>query len=402
MRSPALPIKAVLPVLLAAALGCGEETPSSPSEPETAVVAAAAAPLVFRQISPGTNHACGTTTDSRVYCWGGIGGYATDPPDADRTRPAAIATNLRFVDVRSGLNFTCGLATDDRIYCWGLNLEGQLGNGSSSQFSATPVAVAGTRRWRVLRAGATHACGITLGGVTFCWGSNTSGQVGDGTRTSRRSPVRVQGGLTFQRLSTGWTHNCAVTAAKKAYCWGENVRGQLGDRTSTDRLKPVAVYGGLSFEVVGAGGNHSCGVTSERVGYCWGSNELGQLGDGTFDRHGRPLPVAGGLAFSAISAGSSHSCGVTTTKQSYCWGYNWYGQLGDSTNATSAPFISRRPSPMAVLGSLRFDAVLGGNAFTCGVTTTGQGYCWGQNFAGKLGDGTETDRTTPTPIATPN
>jgi alpha-tubulin suppressor-like RCC1 family protein len=54
------------------------------------------------------------------------------------------------------------------------------------------------------------------------------------------------------------------------------------------------------------------------------------------------------------------------------------------------------------MGGLRFDAVLGGNAFTCGVTTTGQGYCWGQNFAGKLGDGTETDRTTPTPIATPN
>jgi alpha-tubulin suppressor-like RCC1 family protein len=361
-----------------------------------------AAPLTFRQVSAGTHHACGTTTDNRVYCWGGIGGYVTTPAGAPRTRPSAMATSLRFVDVRAGLSFTCGLATDDRIYCWGTNVSGQLGNNAAGQFSGTPVAVAGTRRWKLVRVGAEHACGITVGGATFCWGLNDSGQLGDGTRTTRRSPVRVQGGLTFQRLSAGWIHNCAVTAEKRAYCWGENSRGQLGDRTSTDRLKPVAVSGGLSFDVVGAGGSHSCGVTTAKVGYCWGWNAQGQLGDGSFDRHGRPLPVASGRAFSGISTGLSHSCGVTTTKRAYCWGDNWYGELGEGTNATSSPFILRRSSPVAVLGGLSFDAVLAGNAFTCGVTTAGQGYCWGQNFAGKLGDATETDRSVPTAIATAN
>jgi alpha-tubulin suppressor-like RCC1 family protein len=390
-----------LSLLLAAVVGCGEENPSSPSEPDAAV-ATAAAPLTFRQISAGTHHACGTTTDDRVYCWGGIGGYVTTPSNAPRSRPTAMATSLRFVDVRAGLSFTCGLATDDKIYCWGTNVSGQLGNSAAGQFSGTPVAVAGSRRWKLVRVGAEHACGITGGGVTFCWGLNASGQLGDGTRTTRRNPVRVQGGLTFQRLSVGWTHNCAVTAEKKAYCWGENASGQLGDRTSTDRLKPVAVYGGLAFDVVGAGGAHTCGVTTAKAGYCWGANQQGQLGDGTFDRHGRPLPVAGGLAFSGISAGTSHSCGVTTAKRAYCWGWNWYGQLGEGTNATSSPFILRRSSPVAVLGGLSFDAVLGGDAFTCGVTTAGQGYCWGQGSPGKLGDGTESDRAVPTAVATPN
>ena len=381
-------------ILLAATLGCGEEA----REPTAPDMAAASSALTFRRLASSGTHTCAVTTDNRAYCWGLIGEIVS----GDLTRPNAVATGLRFLEVHAGIRFSCGLTTDNRIYCWGDNTDGQLGNGSTSQFSAVPVALAGGRRFRLVRAGAGHACGITLAGVTFCWGLNEQGQLGDGTKTNRRAPVRVVGGITFQRLSAGNFHNCGVTAENKAYCWGKNDRGQLGDRTSTTRLKPVPVFGGLAFSVIGAGGAHTCGVTTDHIGYCWGLNTSGQLGDGTTDRHGRPLPVAGGLSFSGISAGLTHSCGVTTGKRAYCWGYNFFGQLGEGTNATEDPFILRRLNPVAVKGGLLFNSVIAAKGlYTCAITTDDLGYCWGENTAGYLGDGTKTDRSAPVPVAPP-
>jgi alpha-tubulin suppressor-like RCC1 family protein len=389
MRNIDRTLVAMLAAGMVAALGCREDI-TSPTEPEsTPALTTASTPLSFRQISPGTNHSCGVTTDNRAYCWG----------NNSFNRPVAAATNLQFLEVRAGLSYTCGLTTDNRIYCWGFNAEGQLGNGSSSDYSADPVLLAGGRRYRLLRAGLGHACAITLADVTFCWGSNDYGQLGDGTTTDRRSPVRVAGGITFLRVSTGGLHTCGLTSAHIAYCWGKNTEGQIGIGNSITQLKPVVVSGGLAFNTVSAGGSHTCGVTTNNKAYCWGWNKYGQLGDGTRDRHGRPFPVAGGLTFSGVSPGGSHTCGVTTTKAAYCWGFNWFGQLGDGTNATADPFVIQRLSPVAVAGGLKFDAVLAAaGLFTCGVATGSRGYCWGENTHGQLGDGTTTDRSTPVAV----
>jgi len=73
-----------------------------------------------------------------------------------------------------------------------------------------------------------------------------------------------------------------------AYCWGQNTSGQLGNGTTTSSSSPVAVGGGLSFGSISAGALHSCGVTPGRVAYCWGGNQFGQLGDGT--QSGGSLP----------------------------------------------------------------------------------------------------------------
>jgi alpha-tubulin suppressor-like RCC1 family protein len=397
-------------VVLAAAPACQEDT-QSPTSPSAAPAAAATATgaLAFRQVSVGSWHACGVTTDDRAYCWGqNFSGELGDgnPGAAAVSRPVAAAAGLRFQDVRAGADHTCGLTTDHQIFCWGSNTDGQLGDGSNSQYSLAPVRLAGARRYGQLRVGEAHACAITLGGATFCWGANEHGQLGDGTTTGRRAPVRVAGGIAFIRVSTGAFHTCGLTAANKAYCWGFNGTGQIGDRTSTTRLKPAPVSGGIAFTTISAGGAHTCGVGTDHQAYCWGWNRYGTLGDGTTDRHSRPLPVAGGLAFSGVSAGAAHTCGVTTDKRAYCWGYNWYGQVGDGTDATGGePFVVYRPSPVAVAGGLHFDAVLAADGrfgdYTCGVTTDGRGYCWGVNTDGNLGDGSTEQRSTPVPIVSP-
>jgi alpha-tubulin suppressor-like RCC1 family protein len=63
---------------------------------------------------------------------------------------------------------------------------------------------------------------------------------------------------------------------------------------------------------------------------------LGQLGDGTTTDRTSPVPVLGGLTFARVSAGNGHTCGVTTDGVAYCWGNNNYGQLGNGTTTNSS------------------------------------------------------------------
>jgi alpha-tubulin suppressor-like RCC1 family protein len=101
----------------------------------------------------------------------------------------------------------------------------------------------------------------------------------------------VSGGLTFSGVSAGVRSACGVTTAGAAYCWGHNSSGQLGNGTTTNSLAPVAVSGGLTFAAVSAGDDATCGVTTAGAAYCWGDNSFGQLGNGTTTSSATPVAV---------------------------------------------------------------------------------------------------------------
>jgi hypothetical protein len=203
------------------------------------------------------------------------------------------------------------------------------GTGKSNSVSVQVISSA----FMTLSAGGGHTCGVTTSGTAYCWGDNFSGDVGDGDLSQHASPVPVSGGLTFAAVSAaaGGGFTCGVTTGGAAYCWGSNVSGGLGDGTTTNRSNPVAVLGGLSFVAVSVGLFHACGVTPGGAAYCWGYNNAGQLGDGTRTDRTSPTLVLGGLKFAKVSAGGGHTCGVTTEGAVYCWGLNAFGELGDGT-----------------------------------------------------------------------
>ena len=159
------------------------------------------------------------------------------------------------------------------------------GETSPTQPAARPFAK--------MSAGGAGTCGVTAGGAAYCWGSNFSGQLGDGTTTDRSSPVLVTGGVSFAAVSAGpgGDFTCGVTSGGAVYCWGYNGNGELGDGTTTNRSSPVLVMGGVSFAAVSAGGAHTCGVTAGGAVYCWGLNSSGQLGDGTTTDRSSPVLV---------------------------------------------------------------------------------------------------------------
>jgi alpha-tubulin suppressor-like RCC1 family protein len=102
------------------------------------------------------------------------------------------------------------------------------------------------------------------------------------------------------------------------------------------------------------------------------------------------LTVEGGLV--VLDAGAGHACAVALDGRAFCWGRNDQGQLGDGT-------LSDRRTPTAVLGGLTFVAIAAGDFHTCGITTLGQAYCWGLNQFGALGDGSQTRRLTPVSVS---
>ena len=360
-------------------------------------------PLVqFVAASAGSEFTCALTMAGGAYCWGSnwLGQLGTGTVSLGSSLPQEVQGNLRFSVIgasgaSSGQDFACGLTVSGAAYCWGSNGSGQLGIGGAVNASA-PMPVAGGLQFTTLAVGGAHACGLTAAGLAYCWGANGYGQLGTGNGQSSSAPVRVVGGLLFVSLSAGSGHTCAVTAAGAAYCWGSNGYGQLGDGTaSVLSATPVPVAGGATFASVSAGAVHTCGVTTGGAGFCWGDNSSGQLGAGlTGGQSAVPVAVVGSLTFTTIVAGYTQTCGIAVGGAAHCWGDNGSGQLGTGAYVGS-------PSPMPVAGGLAFtsltaggDLIFGGSsswgsssyvvAHTCGVTTGGL-YCWGDNAYGKLG-----------------
>jgi len=260
---------------------------------------------------------------------------------------------LEFAVVTAGVWHTCALTVSGSAYCWGANTLGQLGDGSRID-RIMPVPVAGGVRFQAIDGGhsdeAAHTCGLTAAGVPYCWGRNTSGRLGVGSTVASGAPVR--GALRFAAVSAGFRHTCGVTTSGEAYCWGDNTLGALGDGTQHGSSSPVRVSGELAFQSVSAGGFFTCGVTIGGEAYCWGMNRSGQLGNGSTDQdaHSSPEPVRAEVTFRSVAAASAHACGVSTSGEVYCWGINSSGQLGTGGRTSSA-------LPVAVSGGLSFRMV---------------------------------------------
>jgi alpha-tubulin suppressor-like RCC1 family protein len=334
------------------------------------------------------------------------------------TGTTAPATNLVFASVSVGYMHACGVTTAGAAYCWGSNISSELGDGTLSDGSTTPVPVAGGLTFATVSAGFWRTCGVTTSGAAYCWGAG--GLLGDSLGSVGFTPLPVAGGLTFASVSAGMGHTCGVTTVGAAYCWGGGSYGELGDGTTNSRGTPVPVAGGLTFRAVSAGTFSTCGVTTTGAAYCWGVNTLGELGTGTptgpeqchdpgfpdFACSTIPAPVAGGFTFGQVDAQAHLACGVTTGGSAYCWGDNAFDRLGIGTSTgpeqcegedgrwsdTGDPYpIPCSRVPVVVPGLFNMASVSAGEWSACGLNSTGVAVCWG-------GDKGTSDTTT-TPVA---
>jgi alpha-tubulin suppressor-like RCC1 family protein/uncharacterized protein YjdB len=347
----------------------------------------------FSSVMAGWGLSCALDAGGKASCWGSL------IYEAGNALPVSLATDVRFTSLTGGTWHACGLTAAGSAYCWGLNdgaewgidALGHLGTGSTSRVVADPSLVTGGVTFASISAGRFHTCGLTSAGVAYCWGSNSHGQLGGGQiNESRTVPTPVTGGLTFASISAGMAGTCGVTTTGAGYCWGSNNGGQLGNGSAAfSSLVPVPVGGGLSFRAISTGGTldsfggFACGVTTAGAAYCWGDNPYGQLGSIGTSRV--PVAVSGGITFSSVETGETHACGLAVSGAAYCWGRRWFGQLGDG--GAMEPDVN--PLPVAVSGGLSFTQLsVGGHVgHSCGLTSSGAAWCWGDGRQGQLGQG---------------
>jgi alpha-tubulin suppressor-like RCC1 family protein len=388
---------ASLVFLLASVAGQASASPTlgEPASPEVrAVVSDAVA------VAAGSSHACAITTSGTVVCWGdnnsGQLGNGTTAPSSGPVQVTGLWTTA--VALSAGESHTCAILADGALLCWGVNSTGQLGDGSR-MYRTTPTMVTGLGSDVVgVAAGQNHTCAVRYGGV-LCWGDNTYGEIGDSTVDMRLTPTPVEGyvpngGANVTAVASGTDFSCARTGAGALVCWGRNDSGQLGNGTTAMQWVPVGVHG-LSTGVasVTAKGMHTCALTTGAVAYCWGQNIGGALGDGSGSNQNTPVPVVGLAAGTkAVVAADYHTCALTAANGVVCWGYNMFGQLGDGTLTSSS-------SPAQVVGLTSGVAVVaGGESHTCALLTNQTIKCWGFNAAGQIGDGRSRYRVGPVAV----
>lgn len=322
-------------------------------------------------------------TDGTSECRIGVDGVARCQNHALRTYPDDWWTDVGFsgpVAALSGSNpwltsgsfyerHLCAVLVDGTVECVGSNTAGQLGDGTNTDAGA-PVAVSGVTNAVDVHAVSEVTCVLLADGGVRCWGANGNGQLGDGTNTASNVPVAVTGITTATSLDVAIkpypesdVHVCAGLADGTTRCWGANGNSQLANGGPGDSSVPTLVLSISDTVDVSAGGLNGCALDTVGVIRCWGDNYRGQLGTGDFDPFAVPEPVVAIGPAADVSTSQVSSCALLADASIWCWGL-----LGVFT-----------PTPVQVSGLGPAEAVWALNEGGCARLVDQTVWCWNRD-----------------------
>jgi alpha-tubulin suppressor-like RCC1 family protein len=310
--------------------------------------------------------------------------------------PVQIGTQTNWAKVIHMSQTSVHYDTLGRVYLTGENTHGKVVTNTQQYLRATssPVQLGSEKDWYAI-GGFRNFAAIKNNGTLWGWGFNESGQVGDGTTINKSSPIQI-GTLTNwgTALVTGVTYMYNIKTDGTLWAWGSNTYGELGNGTSTFRSSPVQIGTLNTWATAGTystDGGHA--IKTDGTLWGWGYNGDGQIGDNTVIFRSSPVQIGTQTNWSKLSSGTNPVIAVKTDGTLWSWGQGIYGGNGRNDNVTSS-------SPVQIGTMTNWRAAFGRENVCFAIKTDGTLWGWGYNLGGWVGDGTNIDRSSPVQIGT--
>ena len=338
------------------------------------------------KVSTGVSHTCAVLNDQSVKCWGSnIWGQLGNGLPDDSASPVRVVGINNAVSITSLSHSICALLKTGRIKCWGDNFQHELGNEDiTDRTSRVPVFVKGIDNAVQIAGGNDHACAVLRTKIVKCWGDNSYGQLGIEDMYRLRTPnaEKVIGLGRVASVTAGNEHTCALMENGHVRCWGSNFSGQVGNGTTSFWVpRPSLVRNVHNVVQIDGGYNQTCARLLSGKMKCWGNNDRGALGTRfRTSVEAQPVWAIGTNTAVDISTSRDMSCTVLENGRTRCWGDAPLVNLGDGTMLGSL-------SPVRVSGVRTATMVSTGLTHACVVLDDRAIQCWGNNEHGKLGNG---------------
>jgi hypothetical protein len=343
--------------------------------------------VTAQTIASGTTHNLALCTDSTVWVWGRNNyGQLGNGSTVGSPVPVQVSGLSSIIAIGSGANHSFALRSDGTVWAWGRNVLGQLGDGSISvggcQCKNTPVQVSGLTGIIAIAGGAGHSLALKDDGTVWAWGSNSFGQLGNGTNDDSPIPVQVAGLSNIIAIASDGDHSLALRGDSTVWAWGRNLAGQLGDGSTSHSSLPVQAIGLTGIIAIAGGSNHSLAIDKDGSLWGWGNNADGQLLNGSTIQSHVPVQSALFQGITAIAGGSNFSLVLKNDSTLWGAGSNNFGQLGNGTTTASSV-------PVQAQGLGGIISIQAGSTHSFARHKDGSLRAWGYNLYGQAGNGTE-------------